>query len=319
MKFGLCLPNYGRSTTFDRIRQVALLAEQLGYASVWTTDHVAVPQENIEPYGNIYESLTILAMAAMLTRRVQLGTSILVLPQRDPVLAAKQIATIDRASGGRMIVGVGAGWNEREYRHLGADFHTRGKRLDEDIRLLRALWSRENVSFEGRWTQLDHVMSAPLPAQDSHLPIWIGGNEEPSLRRAAELGDGWQTTGASPDQIAQGVRRIDELHTANQRGSESNLANKRINESDAGNERIESGGLTISARLSIDINPDTPATYQYLGHPRHRLAGTLDVIRARLGEYRAAGVEHIALVFPDDAATAQAQIEQFAREIMPQF
>ncbi len=294
MKFGICLPNYGRTATFDGIRQVALLAEQRGYASVWTTDHVAVPQENLDPYGNIFESLTTLAMVAMLTSRVQLGTSILVLPQRDPVLAAKQIATIDRASGGRMIVGLGVGWNEIEYRHLNADFHTRGKRLDEDIRLLRTLWSEENVTFAGRWTRLDHALTYPLPAQGGRLPIWIGGNEEPSLKRAARFGDGWQTTGASPEQMAHGIARIQALKPADKQ-------------------------LAFSARLSIDINPNTSPTYQYLGHPRYRLAGTLDAIRARLEQYQQAGVEHIALVFPDDLSTARAQIEQFAQELMPRF
>ncbi len=294
MHFGICLPHYGRTATFDGVRQVALLAEQLGYASLWTTDHVAVPSENIEPYGNIFESLTTLAMVATLTQRVRLGTSILVLPQRDPVLAAKQIATIDRASGGRLIVGLGVGWNELEYRHLGFDFHTRGKRLDEDIAVLRALWSQQEVTYNGKWTHLENVMSMPLPAQAGGPPIWIGGNEEPSWRRAAKLGDGWQTTGASAEEMAHGIARINELRPANKQ-------------------------LTYSARLSIDINPNTSPTYQYRGNARYRLAGTLDAIRKFIRGYAQVGVDHIALVFPDDLNTALAQIEQFAKELMPEF
>src|SRR6266498_3825044 len=114
MIFGIGLPNYGQGKTWDDIKRVALAAEELGYDSVWTTDHIIVPRENIEPYGTIYESLVTLAMIASVTQRVKLGTSILVLPQRNPILAAKQIATIDAATNGRMIVGLGIGWNAGE-------------------------------------------------------------------------------------------------------------------------------------------------------------------------------------------------------------
>ncbi len=290
MRFGVCLPNYGRTSTFEGIRRVALAAEQLGYDSLWTTDHIVVPEENIDPYGRVFESLTTLAMVAMLTQRVKLGASILVLPMRNPILAAKQIATIDVASGGRMIVGLGVGWNEKEYQFLHADFHNRGKRLDEDIQLLRALWSNENVTFQGKFTQLDHAMSAPLPQQDDHLPIWIGGNGESAWRRAAQYGDGWHATGPSPEEMAAGAKRIRELNPNKQ--------------------------LTISARLSIDFNPNTSPTYQYRGNTRYRLAGTPAAIRTRLAEYRQAGAEMLALVFPDDPAVRMAQIEQFAKEIM---
>jgi probable F420-dependent oxidoreductase len=248
----------------------------------------------------VFESLTTLAMVAMLTQRVKLGASVLVLPMRNPILAAKQIATIDVASGGRMIVGLGVGWNEKEYQNLNADFHNRGKRLDEDIQLLRALWSNENVTFHGKFTQLDHAMSSPLPQQDGHpqrgprgLPIWIGGNGESAWRRAARYGDGWHATGPSPEEMAAGVKRIRELNPNKQ--------------------------LVISARLSIDINPNTSPTYQYRGHTRHRLTGSPAAIRARLSEYRQAGVEMVALVFPDDPSARMAQIEQFAKEIMAEF
>ena len=198
MRFGIGLPNYGRGKTWDDIRRVARLAEELGYESVWTTDHVVVPQENSEPYGNIFESLMTLALVASITQRVKLGTSILVLPQRNPVLAAKQVATLDAATNGRVILGVGVGWNEVEYKNLGANFKNRGKRLDEAIVLLRTLWSNENASFQGTYTTLEQAVFAPLPARKS-IPIWIGGNDEPAFVRAAKLGDGWHSTGASPE------------------------------------------------------------------------------------------------------------------------
>jgi probable F420-dependent oxidoreductase len=293
VKFGVCLLNFGNGVTFDSIRQSAVLAEKLSYDSIWTTDHVLVPRENIDPYGTIYESLVTLAMLGDATSRVQLGTSILVLPMRDPVLVAKQAATIDAATKGRMILGVGTGWNEVEYKSLSANFKNRGKRLDEAIQLLRMLWANEQVSFQGKYTQIADGYSSPLPVRKS-IPIWIGGNGEPSWRRAAKFGDGWHATGPSPDQMAEGVRRIKELGPARP--------------------------LTISVRLSIDFNPNTPPTYQYRGNQRYRLTGAPDAIRARLNEYRQAGVEHAVLLFPfEDISVGLEQVERFARELMPEF
>ena len=293
MIFGAGLPNYGKGKTFDDIRRVAQTVEQLGYDSVWTTDHVIVPRENIEPYGNILESIVTLAMVAPITQRVKLGTSILVLPQRNPILAAKQIATIDVASSGRMIVGLGVGWNETEYKNLGENFKNRGKRLDEDIQLLRALWSNEDVTFHGKYTHLDHAVFAPLPPK-KNIPIWIGGNEEPAFQRAAKFGDAWHATGAAPEVVAKAVKRFRELNPSKK--------------------------LLISARLNIDMNPGTPPTYEYHGAPRRRLSGTDDDVRQTLDEYRQAGLEHAALWFPmNDVSVGLAQMERFMKDIAPEY
>jgi probable F420-dependent oxidoreductase len=293
MKFGVGLPNYGRGKTFADIKRVALAAEELGYDSVWTTDHIIVPKADIEPYGNILESLTVLAMVAAVTTRVKLGTSILVLPQRNATLTAKQVATIDAASGGRMIFGVGVGWNAGEYANLNAPFKTRGKRLDEDIELLRTLWSHEDVSFRGHFTNLEHAIFAPQPAQ-KNIPIWIGGNDEPALHRVAKHGDGWHPTGISPEGLQTGVKHIRELN-----------ATKNI---------------VVSARLSTDLRADASPTYQYRGNARYRLAGNLSTVRARLREYHKAGLEYPAVFFPmDDLALGLAQMETFTREVMPEF
>ncbi|CAG0947696.1 hypothetical protein ANRL1_04438 [Anaerolineae bacterium] len=293
MQFGIGLPNYGKGKTFDDIKRIALAAENLGYDSAWTTDHVIVPQTDIEPYGNIMESLIVLAMITPITTRVKLGTSILVLPQRDPILAAKQIATIDAASSGRMIVGLGVGWNATEYANLDANFKNRGKRLDEAIQLLRTLWSNEDATFHGKYTNLDHAVFAPLPAQKP-IPIWIGGNGESAWQRAAKLGDGWHATGAPPEVYAQGVQRIRELKPARPQ--------------------------TFSARLTIDLNPNTSPFYEYRGAKRRRLTGTEDQIRATLREYAQAELEYAALFFPmNDVSVGLAQMERFANEIAPEF
>ncbi len=293
MQFGIGLPNYGKGKTWDDIHRVALTAEELGYDSVWATDHVIVPRTDVEPYGNIFESLITLAMVAALTRRVKLGTSILVLPQRNPVLAAKQIATLDAASGGRMIVGLGVGWNEIEFKNLGMNFHNRGKRLDENIALLRALWSSENPTFDGKYTKIDDAVFSPLPTR-REIPIWVGGNTEPAIQRAAKLGDGWHATGAAPDAFADAVRKIRALAPSRQ--------------------------PTFSARLNVNLDPKVSPHYAYRGAPRRRLAGTDDQVRATLREYAQAGAEYIALWFPSsDVSTGLAQMERFARDIAPEF
>ena len=293
MQFGVGLPNYGKGKTFEDIKRVALHAQELGYDSVWTTDHVIVPQADMEPYGNIMEALTTLALVAPITTRVKLGTSVLVLPQRNAVLAAKQIATIDAASGGRMIVGLGVGWNETEFGNLDANFKNRGKRLDEAIQLFRTLWSNEDATFHGKYTNIEHAVFAPLPAQKG-IPIWIGGNGEPAWQRTATLGDGWHATGALPEEYARGVERIKAMNPTRPQ--------------------------TFSARLSIDLNPNTSPYYEYRGAKRRRVAGTNAQVRDTLREYAQAGVEYATLIFPmHDTATTLAQMERFMREIAPEF
>jgi probable F420-dependent oxidoreductase len=132
-----------------------------------------------------------MAYLAAATSRVTLGTEVLVLPQRHPVLVAKQVSTIDTLSGGRVRLGVGVGWQESEYEALGEDFHTRGARMDEAIRLMRATWTDPQIDFAGPHYTLKAIGMEPKPPQGGRLPIWIGGNSERALRRVGELGDGW--------------------------------------------------------------------------------------------------------------------------------
>lgn len=293
MQFGIGLPNYGRHTSFEAVRRVAQAAEELGYDSVWTTDHLIVPKQDIEPYGRILESVVTLAMIAAVTSRVRVGTSVIVLPMRNPVLFAKQAATIDAATNGRLIVGVGVGWNAPEFKNLSANFKNRGKRLDEDITLLRTLWSNENVNFHGRYTEIDDSIFAPLPAR-REIPLWIGGNDEPSLARAAKFGDAWHSTGASPEVVARGVQYFREHQPARP--------------------------LVVSARLTINLDPNVSPDYAYRGSPRRRLTGTDDAIRSMLREYAQAGLQHAALWFSaDDVAVVLDQMKRFRRDLAPEF
>lgn len=186
---GIALPTYLETASPTVVREAALMAEDLGYSSVWVPDHVLVPAHT-HPYESILEAVSTLSWVAGFTKRVRLGLSTLVLPQRDPVLVAKQLATLDYVSEGRVIVGIGAGWVREEFNYLGADFNARGRVMDADIGVLRALWSgASDVEIPGR--VIRGASFLPLPAQHSGPQIWIGGSSRPALRRAARLGDGW--------------------------------------------------------------------------------------------------------------------------------
>lgn len=192
LKFGVCLPNYGITGSPESLRRVAIAAEELGYDSVWTTDHILMPLESGTPYERILESITSLSYLAAVTNKVKLGISSLILAMRNPVVAAKQLATVDNLSSGRLMLATSVGWNETEFSHLGSNFHNRGKRLDENIKMLRELWTGGVAKFEGRRTGITFTQAVfePRPLQKK-LTIWIAGNSKAAMIRAIRLGDAW--------------------------------------------------------------------------------------------------------------------------------
>jgi probable F420-dependent oxidoreductase len=193
MKFGVCIPNYGETSSVDGLRTVALEAEKLGYDSVWTTDHILMPVQSGTPYERIFESITSLAYLAAITSTVKLGVSSLITAMRNPAVVVKQLATVDQFSGGRVMLATSVGWNENEFQHLGSNFHDRGKRLDESIKLIRELWtSGSNAKFEGKKIRhrFSNIKFEPPPVQEK-LTIWIAGNSKFAMKRAATLGDAW--------------------------------------------------------------------------------------------------------------------------------
>jgi probable F420-dependent oxidoreductase len=172
--------------------------ERIGYDHIDIFDHVVMghPMDGRPPgpYNAampIIEALMGLSYLAAVTSRVTLGTEVLVLPQREPTLVAKQISTLDTLSGGRVRLGIGVGWQESEYEAMGENFHTRGARMDEAIELLRAYWGEARVDFSGKAYRAVAMAMEPKPPQGRALPIWIGGNSEAALRRVGRLGDGW--------------------------------------------------------------------------------------------------------------------------------
>lgn len=180
----------------------ARLAEDLGFGAVYVSDHL-VPPVSAAQYGRNLESMTVLAAIAAATSTIRLGTSVIVVPLREPVLFAKQVATIDHLSGGRLTLGVGAGWVEGEFANVGVDFRTRGARTDEAIALLRHLFAGSTEPFRGRFTTLEDFVFAPIPPQGADLPILVGGHSEGAIRRAARLADAYQPTFVSPEEFGR--------------------------------------------------------------------------------------------------------------------
>ena len=219
MKFGVCIPNYGETFSVDGMRTVAVEAERMGYDSLWTTDHILMPQHSGTPYETVLDSITSLAYLAAHTTVVKLGISSLILAMRNPVIAIKQLATVDQLSRGRLMLATSAGWNELEFAHLGADFHIRGKRLDESIRLIRKLWTAEaNVDFEAKVlpNKIGQAIFQPKPIQ-KHLTIWIAGASEAAMKRAIELGDAWHPNVSPLDTFKPLVERFKALPGGNKK------------------------------------------------------------------------------------------------------
>src|SRR5215467_7701747 len=182
----------------EAVQRIARAIERIGYDHIDIFDHVVMgipiegrPKGPYNPAMPILEAFMALGYLAAVTTRVTLGTEVLVLPQRQPALVAKQVSTLDTLSGGRIRLGVGVGWQESEYEALGEEFGTRGARMDEAITLLRAWWSEPQVDFAGPRYPVTAMAMEPKPPQGRRLPIWIGGMSEPAFRRVGRLGDGW--------------------------------------------------------------------------------------------------------------------------------
>jgi probable F420-dependent oxidoreductase len=186
--------------------RLAAEAEALGFAGIWVSDHVLFPVTGgPDDTTHQLDPVPFMSWLAARTSTLRLGTSVLVLPYRDPIVAAKALATVDWLAGGRLVLGVGAGWLREEFDALGVPFSERGARTDEAIRVLRSLWAGER-SFEGRWTRFDGMVSEP----GARIPILVGGNSKAAIERAARLGDGWFPLPVPPDAAAAEIDRYRE-------------------------------------------------------------------------------------------------------------
>lgn len=216
MEFGVVLPGYEIPTNARAIAEFALAAEALGYRRLAVIDHIIGADPRRQPnyqerntFGAMPEPLMIFAYLAAITKRIAFTSDVIVLPQRQTALLAKQVADLDVLCGGRFRLGVGIGDTELEYQALGEDFHTRGKRIEEQIAVLRALFTQEVVTFHGRWHHIEEMALRPQPIQRS-VPIWIGGQVEAVLRRVATLGDGWLPLMEPDDEAPAAIARLHE-------------------------------------------------------------------------------------------------------------
>ncbi len=207
MRYGVAIPHANRFASAPALDRMAAIVEDLGYDSIWTSDHIIVPEGSGYIPEHMLEPLAALSHLAARTSHVTLGISVLVVPYRDPVFTAKYLSSLDVISGGRLVLGVGIGWLEEEFRALGASFEERGAQTDEYLEVMRNLWETETSSFDGKWKQYDNMRMFPKAATERRgtIPIWVGGNTGPAHRRAAKLGDGWHPINMSPSELADGA------------------------------------------------------------------------------------------------------------------
>ncbi len=185
----------GFEATTEGIIQTARKAEELGYDAVFVNDHIIVDTSpRSTAWANTYDPFIALSFIAAHTTRIAIGTSVLIMPYRNPIATAKMMATLDQMSGGRVIAGIGVGWSETEYSALGVPFRERGARTNEYLRIWQACWGPDEVSFEGKFFSFANMRINPKPLQQPHPPIWVGGSSAAALRRAAEFAQVWQPT-----------------------------------------------------------------------------------------------------------------------------
>ena len=307
MDIGIAIPSVGPLGEREIVLDVIRHAEAQGFHSVWTQDHIAFPKvrESVYPYPETTTELAfspgmdwldpvaVMGFAAGATERLVIGTSVLVLPYRNPVVLAAELASLDRLSEGRIVLGIGSGWMDEEFAAVGVPKKERGARTDEAIELLRALWSAtDHISFDGRFTQLEDVVLASHPSRPGGPPIWIGGNTEPALRRTGRLGDGWLGFEIFVDAVR-------EKREAIARAAE-----------EAGRDPAD---ITLSVRRGI-LPPFEVSNFL---PERRSLAGTPEEVAAELRAYEAEGVTlmvfDLAFVQPDILAT----MTWLAEEVVP--
>ncbi|MEY2478163.1 MAG: hypothetical protein QOG87_3478 [Actinomycetota bacterium] len=223
MDFGIIFANVGPAVQPEHAAALAQLAEENGFDSLWTVEHVLVPADYTSEYpyspngkmpgpeeSPIPDPLVWLTYVGAVTKRIKLATGVLILPQRNPLVLAKEVATLDVLSGGRVMLGVGVGWLREEFDAIGVPFEERGARTDEYVAAMRALWTEDEATFKGQFTSFERAKSFPKPVRGT-VPIVVGGHTKPAARRAGRLGDGFFPAKTSPDELAD---LLDEMRKA---------------------------------------------------------------------------------------------------------
>jgi probable F420-dependent oxidoreductase len=192
MKVGVNLINFGPGATPEALTRWVQLSEALGYHLIMTSDHVAITPDVYARYpAPFYEPLSTLGWLAGITRRMAIGTTVIIVPYRNPLETARVFANVDQLSGGRLIFGVGVGWAQQEFHVLGVPFHQRGAMTNEYLEAIKQLWTHDVASYAGKFVAFQDVHTAPRPVQSPHPPIWVGGPSDAAMRRAVRYGDAW--------------------------------------------------------------------------------------------------------------------------------
>ena len=284
MKIGISLSNYGMLPSRSFLKDTALEIEQLELDSIWVSDHIIVPKSDT-PWNRVFESVTTLAFLASITESVHLGSSILLIPLREPLVLAKQIATLDSLSNGRVMIGVGIGWNKKEFDLLGYDFKNRSKTVAENINIMKKMWT-------GEYSKQDYSCE-PMPVSHNGPPILIGGQSTEALKRVASIGDGWHPVGISPDEYSLGIQNITQMKKS------SFIWSLRINF--AANQKIE------SEYIGAD------------GNPRLRLVGSVDEIILQIQKYQKIGLSHLVCDIRSDSKMEYFEQLKLVAEIKKSF
>jgi probable F420-dependent oxidoreductase len=302
MQFGLSLPHFRQVASPEVIRQVAQGAEHLGYEGIWVSDHIVIPTSAVDRFGSIfYEPLTVLGYAAACTSRVRLGTTVIILPYRNPLVTAKVLSTLDVLSGGRVTAGMAVGWTEDEFKALGVPFKERGALSDEYIAAFKALWTQDKPAFHGQHVRFENIAFEPKPVQKPHIPIWIGGNSKRAIRRAVALGDCWHPTRPLVEDVKAGLAYLREVCA--QRGRDPR-------------------SLTIAVRQPLKFHDGAAGSVR-----RRPLLGSTQKIIDDIGHYRDVGVQYMMLdtfygapeLEHETVESMFGTIERFAADVMPKF
>ena len=314
MHFGISLPGRGPLATPDALVKLAEKADALRFSSLFVTDHVVIPTSYSSPYpysptgkfagdwtNGYLEPLALMSFLGGVTTRIRLGTSVLVIPYRNPVVTAKMLATLDVMCGGRVILGAGVGWLKEEFEVLGApSYAERGKVTDEYLRLMRACWTQEPAEFNGPHYRLPPVSALPKPKQKNGIPIWTGGHTDAALRRAGELADGWHPIGMRAPAMLYQAEYAERAAIVHGWARKAGRHPKSI---------------TLSFRVPLDL---VPKRAKPAGGDRLLFRGTAAEVIEDIRSYQALGVTHFVFdLAPQDLRGALGLIDRFAEDVRP--
>ncbi len=299
MKFGITIPNNWGIEDVKQVLAFGPLAEELGYDSIWVMDHLfntGYIRQRLDD-KSYYHPLATLSYLSATTQRVALGTSVMVLPYHNPVAMAKYVATLDQMSEGRVILGVGVGAMTEEFEALGISMRERGALTNENIAVMRELWTNQDPEFDSQRWHFAELKFAPKPKQKPHVPLWIGGASPGAIKRTATMGDGWHPTGLSPDEFRAASQELRQMAM------------------DAGR---DADAVTMSVRVEVEAHggPSSDRAQNRARLPGDDVEKMIDGIRA----YQNAGVEHVVLALnTGDVARITELMQTIAGKVIPQF